>query len=241
MSKKPPERPEDIFDELLLDLSKALGTDLLGVCVFGSAARGAYVKGVSDINLMVLVDDQAKKMASRLASVFAKWAPAGLAVPLVLTKAYLDASLDVFPIEFMTMAAAHRCIHGLDPLADLKVDPPHLRLQLEREVKAKQMAMQGRLLASGGHEKDLRQVVLEAAPAMTAILQGCLQLTTGGFPLGRDEVLERAEAAGLPVDSFRQMAAVRAGRLKPKGPELAELLERALEQLTELGQRLDRM
>lgn len=241
MAKKAPDKPEDIFPELITDLSNALGTDLHGVCLFGSAARGAYVKGRSDINLLVVVADEAKATASRLGGFYRKWAPAGLAAPLVMTKAYIDSSLDVFPLELMTMAAAHKCIHGEDPLAGLAIDDRRLRLQLEREVKAKLMALQGRLIVRGGDEKELRRGVIEAAPAMTAILQGCLKLFTGAYPLDRQETLERAETAGLPVESFRRMAAVRAGKLSPKAKELAELLEWAVEQLDQLGRRLDQM
>ena len=55
MAKKPPQQPEDIFDELLQDLINALGTDLVSVVLFGSAAAGRYVKGRSDMNLLIMV------------------------------------------------------------------------------------------------------------------------------------------------------------------------------------------
>lgn len=241
MAKKPPAKPEDIFDAILMDLTKALGTDLVSVCVFGSAARGAYKQGQSDINLLMETADGAKRVSSRLTGFFETWAPAGVAAPVVMSSQFIASSKDVFPIEFLTMAASHKCLHGDDPLKELNVDQADLRLQLEREVKAKRLALGTRLLASGGRDKALIQVAAEAAPAMKALLQGWLHLTTGSFPLEYEDVLAKCEEAGLAVDALGRLSLIRQGSLKLKGGDLATLIEQAEEQLTELGRRVDKM
>lgn len=241
MAKKPPVKPEDIFDEILMDLTKSLGTDLVSVCVFGSAARGAYTQGRSDINLLIETADGAKRIISRMAGLYETWASAGVAPPVVMSSLFIASSKDVFPIEFLTMAASHKCLHGEDPLADLKVEAGDLRLQLEREVKAKRLALGTRLLTSGGRDKALAQVAAEAAPAMKALLQGWLHLTAGSFPLEHDDVMAKCEEAGLAVDALRKLSLVRNGSLKLKGSEMADLIEQAEEQLAELGRRVDKM
>ena len=241
MAKKPPAKPEDILDEILMDLTKALGTDLVSVCVFGSAARGAYTQGRSDINLLVETANGARRVISRLAVFFETWAPAGMAPPVIMSSQFIASSKDVFPIEFLTMAASHKCLHGEDPLADLKIEAADLRLQLEREVKAKRLALGSRLLTSGGRDKALAQVAAEAAPAMKALLQGWLYLKQGSFPLEQGEVMAKCEEAGLAVDALRKLSLVRDGSFKPKGGETAVLIEQAEEQLAELGRQVDKM
>ncbi|MCB2193645.1 MAG: hypothetical protein KQI62_18870 [Deltaproteobacteria bacterium] len=241
MAKKPPQQPQDIYDELLQDLVNALGTDLLSVVLFGSAAAGRYVKGRSDMNLLIMVSEQAQRTTSRLLPFAGKWAPAGVAPPLVMSPDYLAASTDVFPIEFLVMAANHKTLHGEDPLESLNLEPGHLRLQLEREIKGKVTALRTRLLASGGEARALTGLSREALPAFVAFFQAYLELTTGGFPSDPDEVLAAATEAGLKVEAFQKLGKVRAGELKPSPPELVALWEEGIAELDEISHQVDKL
>ena len=241
MAKKPPQRPEDIFDELLQDLVNALGTDLLSVTLFGSAAAGRYVKGRSDMNLLIMVAEGAQRTTSRLLPFAGKWAPAGVAPPLVMTPDYLEASTDVFPIEFLVMAATHKTLQGEDPLAALSLEPAHLRLQLEREIKGKVTALRTRLLASGGDARALTDLCREALPAFVAFFQAYLELTSGGFPQDPAAVLDAVAQTGLNVEAFQKLGKVRAGEIKPSPPELVALWEEGIAELDEISHQVDRL
>jgi len=241
MAKKPPQQPEDIFAELLEDLINSLGTDLLSVVLFGSAAAGRYVKGRSDMNLLIMVAEGAQRTTSRLLPFFSKWSPAGVAPPLVMTPDYLAASTDVFPIEFLVMSATHKTLHGEDPLEALELEPAHLRLQLERELKGKVTALRTRLLASGGDARALTELSREALPAFVAFFQAYLKLTTGGFPGDPAEVLGAAAQAGLQVEAFQKLGQVRAGQIKPSPPELVALWEEGIAELDEISHQVDRL
>ncbi len=239
MRKKPPEKPEDIFDELSEDLVGELGTDLLGACLYGSAAAGRYVKGASDLNLLILVADGAPKVTTRLIPFYKKWAPAGLSPPLVLSPDYIATSLDVFPIEFLVMAASHQCIYGQDPFEDLTIEPAHLRLQLERELKGKLTALRTRLLASGGDPKALTALAAEALPAFTAFFQAWLHLTQGKFPQEPEMVLARAREAGLEVESYAALQRVKRGDYKPDAKQLVGLWEEGIAELEDICHQVD--
>lgn len=241
MAKKPPQQPEDIFDELLDDLAHALGTDLVSVVLFGSAAAGRYVKGRSDMNLLIMVSEGAQRTTSRLLPFAGKWAPAGVAPPLVMTPDYMAASTDVFPIEFLVMAANHKTLHGEDPLASLALEPAHLRLQLERELKGKVTALRTRLLGSGGDARALTELSREALPAFVAFFQAYLELTSGGFPDEPSEVLAALAQAGLNVEAFQKLGQVRSGALKPSPPELVALWEEGIAELDLISQQVDKL
>ncbi|MCB2227226.1 MAG: hypothetical protein KQH53_11165 [Desulfarculaceae bacterium] len=241
MARKPPERPEDISAELVQDLITALGTDLEAVCLFGSAAAGRYVKGRSDMNLLVMVSEGASRVTSRLLPFFSKWSPAGVAPPLVMSRDYLEASRDVFPIEFLVMEASHKVLHGEDPLAGLDLEHKHLRLQLERELKGKVTTLRTRLLASGGDARALTELSREALPAFVAFFQAYLYLTTNAFPGEPGEVLDAMGGAGLKVSAFSSLAQVRSGQLKPSPPELVALWEEGIDELDEISRRVDRL
>ena len=239
MRIKPPARPEDIGQALVADLEALLGPDLLGVCLYGSAASGHYRPGRSDINLLILVADQSPHRPSELIPFCAKWAPARVATPLVVNPSYLRGSLDVFPVEFLIMAASHRVLCGQDPLAGVAVKPGNLRLQLEREFKAKLMALRTRLLASRGRAAALSELARQAAPAFMALFQAYLHLLEGNFPLEPEQVWQRLEARGVEAGAFRDLHRVRAGLHKPRVPELLALVEKALAQVEAVCRQLD--
>lgn len=241
MKPKPPEQPETLYPKLLKELREILGEDLLGLCVFGSAAGQRYIKGRSDINLMILTDNGTGHSLGRLADFYQHWAPAMVAVPLVVTPNYLATSLDVFPIEFLVMAAEHKLLYGQDPLADLRIDPADLRRQLERELKAKLMAMRSRLIASGGNKDELKDLIKQALPAFTALFKAYLHLTQGGFPDYPTSVLEAMEDAGVQLSAFNKMGRVKIGDLKLSSGEMTELIEKALAELSDLSKNVDQL
>ncbi|MGD9124225.1 MAG: hypothetical protein PVG60_03980 [Desulfarculaceae bacterium] len=239
MSPKPPNRPEDIYPELTRDLEQALGDDLLGVCLYGSAAAGRYRKGTSDLNLLILVKDGAQNVLRRLVGFARKWAKARVAPPLVMTPDYIQNSLDVYPVEFLIMSAEHVCIQGHDPLSGIDIAPEHLRLQLEREFKGKLMALKTRLLASGGRSPELKELAREAASAFTALFRAMLKLTTGKLPSDPAQVYELIKEQGIGVEALARMESVRGKVLKLKPGELVTLVEQAVSELEAICHTID--
>lgn len=231
MALKPPQRPEDIYDQLTADLKAALGNDLLGLGVFGSAAQGRYRSGASDINLLLLLADASHHRLKDLIPFCQKWAPAKVATPLVLTPDFLRTGRDVFPIEFLVMAAGHRHLFGQDALAGPPPEPRLLRLQLERELRAKLVALRARLLAGGGQENALKGLVREALPAFTALFQALLYLRGGSFPLEPAGVMAAMGEMGFGMAAFLALRqAAEAGQKPGPGPWMS-LWERALGEL----------
>jgi len=241
MPVRVPDRPEDIFEPLVADLKQALGDDLLGVCLFGSAAAGRYQKGKSDLNFLILVDNQAQGVQSRLIPFYKRWAKANLAVPLVVTPWYLQSSRDSFPIELLVMSAAHKPVYGQDPLAEIQVRPADLRLQLERELKGKLLALRSGALASLGRKPELMGLLRRALPAFTALFQAYLHLEQGRFPLEPAQVLEAMARDGHEVSAFVKLEKVRSGELKPPAGELMAMVEQCLAQLVALCRAVDQL
>ena len=52
---KIPDKPQDIFVPLTQDYLKVFNKELVSLILYGSAASGHYVKGKSDINLLVVL------------------------------------------------------------------------------------------------------------------------------------------------------------------------------------------
>lgn len=239
--KKAPQRPEDIFEPFGDDLKEALGPDLMGVSLYGAAAAGRYTSGKSELNFMVLVTDGAQRVESRLMACMKKWHKTGLAPPLVVTPHYVQTSRDVFPLEFMVMAAGHKPVMGIDPLEGVTVEPEHLRLQLEREFKGKLANLRVRTLDSLGDKALLLDLVHESLPAFTALFQGYLQLTQGGFPHDPEQVIAKVSQSGRQVGAFKDLLDVRDKLKKPDGEELLGMIEDCIAQLAGLCDEIDEL
>ncbi|MFH1060762.1 MAG: hypothetical protein V1797_19040 [Pseudomonadota bacterium] len=242
MRVKPPERPEDITGQLVADLQAALGGELISVTLYGSAAAGRYRPGVSDLNLLVVAGQAAADRPGLLAAFARKWAPARVATPLVLTPAFLAGSRDTFPVELLAMAGARRVLSGPDPLAELAIDPAHLRLQLERELKAKLVTLRTRLIAAAGDDNALKRLTNEALPAFGALFQALARLESGQHPPDPVRALLLLAAQGLKLEAFAELMDLRQQDPKGlKGGVLMSLWEAALAQLAALCQHVDQI
>lgn len=240
MRVKPPERPEEITGQLVDDLAAALGGELVSVCLFGSAAGPRYRPGESDLNLLVVAGEAAANRPGALAPFVRKWAPARVATPLLLTPDYLAGSRDTFPVELLAMAHSRRVLHGPDPLADLVIDPALLRLQLERELRAKLVTLRTRLITAAGDEAALRRLTDEALPAFGALFQALAHLETDQYPPDPARAILRLAALELKLEAFAELMDLRGQAPKSlKGGLLMALWEQALAELAALCKHVD--
>src|SRR5690606_36782580 len=113
--------------EIARALETSLGERIHSVLLFGSVARGEAVEGVSDINVLVLLDRVDAAALEATGPLERRWANAGYTVPLVMAEDEWRRAADVFAIELSAMKDAHVILHGHDPLVELEVDPAALR------------------------------------------------------------------------------------------------------------------
>ena len=133
------------MDRKLLDQSlDAFTTRLKGLTsldpsavLYGSAARGDWVAGRSDVNLLVLVDDTTPAALRRLTPAVTAWHSQGFAPPLIMGREEWRRSVDVFPIEISDMQLCHTVLCGTDPVLGMAVDPVDLREAVEKELRGK--------------------------------------------------------------------------------------------------------
>jgi predicted nucleotidyltransferase len=143
---KAPKTPESILEAFTGDCLNIFGSDLESIILYGSSARGEYVAGRSDINFMIVLSSAGIENLSRAMPLAAKWRSSRVSTPLFLSRDYITTSLDTFPIEFLTMKAAYKMVFGQDLLKDLAFDKSFVRLQCERELKAKLLHLRQRFV-----------------------------------------------------------------------------------------------
>jgi hypothetical protein len=167
--------------------------------LYGSAARGDFVPGRSDLNLMLIVDDLSPRALAALSAPFAAWSKSGYDPPLVIGHPEWQRASDVFPIEITDMRCGYEVLRGADPLAGLKVVPADLRHALERELRGKLLRLRQGYVAAAGDAEKLGSLAGRSSGTVMVLLRGLLTLLDRSVPREPGE-LGAAAAAAMGIE-----------------------------------------
>ena len=120
------------MDEAVKALRAELGDNLYSCCVYGSAVRGNSVEGVSDINLLIIINESSSAAHEAIARAIGGQP---LIDPFVLARRGFERSVRAFAPKFASIRRNHRVLHGADPLAEMTVDPALEKFLCEQAIR----------------------------------------------------------------------------------------------------------
>jgi len=228
--------PIKIAEGFASELQTVFGDDLQSLILVGSAARGDFVAGRSDINTLVLLSPAGMEALEKVNPILLRWRRQNVAVPHFMTLNSLLRSLDSYPLEILDFKTFHRVLQGPDPLIEIAIPHPALRLQIEREARGKLLLLQQALALHAKHEKDLADVLRRSLPAFSAIFQGILELQKLPIPAVRVHLfIQAAPIVGFAADVFQTIVQLRAeGGPKPGSGEIRALFKNLLREVEHL-------
>ncbi|HNY65849.1 MAG TPA: hypothetical protein PKM41_10445 [Deltaproteobacteria bacterium] len=200
-----------VLESFLQETASAFPGGIACFAATGSCVTGDYVQGRSDINSVLVLTDMDPSVLDKLASMGRRYGKKRLRAPLLMTPEYIERSLDVFPIEFLDIKLIHQTLLGEDLFTDLPISKSMLRLQCERDLKAKLIHLhQGYISCSGGG-RGLRALLVEAYPGFFPLFRAMLtvaQISTGP-PILKDAVLSGMESTfAVGLEPFREIRAM---------------------------------
>lgn len=218
------------------------GENLLGVAVYGSAATGEYVSGVSDVNLVLVLKQVALADLERMREFLRRRHGLRLPVPLLLTPDHIRTSADVFPIEFLEIKEKHRLLWGEDPFARLEISLSNLRHECEHELKGRVLRLRQSYLEAGRGAKPLRQLLLAAHNANYPAFRAALRLKQVAPPVKKEEI-NAALAGHFQVEAgvLRTLGDLRLARIKLNRAELEALCQQYLDEVSRIADQVDRL
>jgi hypothetical protein len=231
---------EKIVTQFAADVESTAGSGLRSIVLYGSGASGHHVPGRSDLNLLVVVEEASLALLSGLQKHAGRWMKNGIATPLLVDRNFVSTSTDSYPLEILGMMSAYRVLRGDDPFEGIRIEPADVRLQAERETKAKELLLRRGFLESCGKERPMRSVLAAAAPAIEAILRGGLFLA-GGEWRAHGPAFRQAAAKALDLDPAtpEDLRALRAGKLRPTREGVLDLFARTMRLLEALSERIE--
>jgi hypothetical protein len=206
------ESVDRVVSPLLSQADRTLGERYSAV-LYGSAARGDFIPGHSDVNLMLILEDATPEILRSLGQALTQWRKARLEPPLLMSRQEWERATDAFPIEITDMRAGYRVLRGVDPLADAKVLPSDLRRALEREFRGKLLRLRQGYAAVTPDPDALGALATQSAGTVMVLLRTLLALL--GKPAAADPI-DLAHAAEEAVGAAKESVA-RVVRHRGKG------------------------
>lgn len=237
---KIPDKPQDIFVPLTEDYKNVFGNELVSLIIYGSAAGGYYVKGKSDINLLVVLTQGGADRLEDSLDIVKQWNKRRVAVPWVMTASFIDKSLDCYPIEFLNLKNNHILIYGEDVLAQLQFRPEELRLQIEKEIKGKLILLRQGYLETAGSSRQIRQLISRSLTAFVSIFNALIYLKQAAVPHQRRETIKHM-AKLYPFDSnvFLTCVDIKEGVDNLSGGEITGVFKKYLREVENICNIVD--
>lgn len=221
-----PKLPADLEPRLRrwsTTLSQTLGDALQAVVLFGGLAKGEFIAGHSDVNVLVALRSADMAVLDRAAPVLQQGTAEFRLAALLLTEADLRDSADVFPIKFLDLQRYHLVLWGEDPFIKVNVTRAQLALRCEQELR--QLALRLRqTYVTRAARPEVLQATLERAVSSLLVNLGVLVELHSGQPVpAKQEALDRAAALDLPLAPVRDVWSMKRGELRPDTAALKQL------------------
>jgi predicted nucleotidyltransferase len=172
------------LEELSSALEAAAGGLLRSVVVHGSAARGEWREGESDLDVIVVLERSSRDVLEKMTAPLGIARAAARVEAMVLVEAEIGRAADVFPLLYDDLRRHHVVLYGRDPFADLVIHRDHLRLRVEQELREIAIRLRRGVIDAGGHPQTLAAVVTRKVRQARFPLRALLDLM--GTPCSDD-------------------------------------------------------
>ena len=221
--------------------NEILGKQVQGITVVGSCLTQDYIPGVSDMNTVLLLDQLSQDVLDQVVGLVGRLPKKHrLALPLLMTEAYIARSCDVFGIEFLDFQLSHQAVWGQDAFVKLSFAKSDVRLQCERELKASLIRLRQGFIAARGKAPILRDVLIGAVKTVLPLLRAMLWLKDQErVPETKTTLTQAAQAFSLELTSFETIISWHRERAKPKMPDLTPVFTQTYTLVDQLADRVD--
>ncbi|MFP4408584.1 MAG: nucleotidyltransferase domain-containing protein [Spirochaetaceae bacterium] len=229
---------DEVRDEFLPLVKNVFGDRLTSVVLYGSGADGSYRPGVSDVNILILLDEPQPELLERLAKEGRRRMRKRRITPMVISEEEYRRGADVFPMEYLDIRDRHVTLYGSDLTGELQFSDAHLRQQLEQQLRGSLFSLRQLILSARGRKRVLSKELPRWYGSLQALFKGLLRLVEPGNKPRSGEAALPILAKHFSFDTapFEELLALREG----KKPEVRGLSHRLVLELATLVRGVDR-
>ncbi|MGE0642945.1 MAG: hypothetical protein AB7P24_04665 [Nitrospira sp.] len=230
-----PEGTQKLLKSYMKDVTKAYENELESIILYGSAARGEFLPGVSNLNVLLILSSYDLSVLKQYDGLHKRWSKEQVMVPLFLTRADLDSASTAFPLEYQDILDWHRLLWGQDPFVGLKIDTRYLAGEVVQGLRGNVFRLRQRLVEGRSTEEAITILLPLSITTLLPVLRGLQRLL--GHPVTKHgEPLLNDIESHLEIDltGLRDALALKRGHISPGQNEIPRLMDRYLESLTQL-------
>ena len=224
-----------LVKEFSAKLKLVFADDFLSLILYGSAAGSAYQAGISDINVLVVLENSSADKMFRLGKAAKSFLYRNRISPFIMTREEFITASDVFPLEYCDILDNNVVVYGNGDILKIQVNMLNLRSELEGKLRGAVGDLRSILMAAQGNEKTLVKLILSWSGIGYVLLRGLLRLKKidcGG--LDNKTILTEVEKEyGVKLDAFSVLDQQRQGK-KPPMPAASVFADRLIEPLKAL-------
>lgn len=127
-----PRQYADAIDRLRRKLPDVLRENLYSLVLYGSAVRGNVVADVSDLNVLIILNESTPDAHVAIAEAIRGKVRIE---PFVIGRAGMERSFQAFAIKFRSISRNYRVLAGQDPFAGISVSQATLRFLCEQAIR----------------------------------------------------------------------------------------------------------
>lgn len=230
-----PDETQKLLKSYVKDVTKIYGNELEGVLLYGSAVRGEFLPGSSNLNLLLLMSSYDLSVLRKYDSIHNRWSKEQVVVPLFLTAADLQSASFAFPLEYQDILECHRLLWGQDPFVGLKIDARYLAAEVLQALRGNLIRLRQRLVEGRSTEEAMTILLPLSITGLLPALRGLQRLLDRPVLAHGDQILSDLESH-LEIDLAgpRDALLLKRGRISPGQKEIPRLMDRYLESLTKL-------
>jgi len=224
-----PDETQKLLQAYTKDVKSTFGDQLDGLLVYGSAVRGEFLPGRSNLNLLLLVTGYDAAMLKRYEPVHKRWNKEGVVAPLFLTEEEIRTSSALFPIEFMEIQEHHRVLGGRDPFVGFHVDAGRLGDAVLQGLASHVLRLRQRFVEASGANDAVLILLPLAITSAVPLLRGIQRMR--GWPVlaQSDAVIQDvADRLHLDLQGFQEALMMKRGIITPGPSEIPRVFDRYL-------------
>ncbi len=230
------------LDQLVTRLHTALGTDLISVVLYGSAATSDHNSKFSDYNVLCVLTQISPAQLRATEPLFRWWREQGNPAPLLLTENELRTATDCFPIEFHDIRDRHRILYGPDAVSDIVIADTFYRAQVEHDLRAKLLRLRQKASGILSDKDVLRRLLIDSVSTFCVLFRHALALRGVEVADGKREIVRSAAREfGIDPNPFQQLLDLREQKAKPRETEPEPLLAVYMQQIEKVIGAVDQM
>lgn len=212
--------------KVIEDLERLCRRRLVAVFLYGSAARGDFIPGRSDLNLLIVLQSIKLEDLSETAKLFHRWNKLRIS-PLFLTSGELRDATRIFPLELADIKDSGRLLYGSNLLDAIHVEADHVRAQCRRELHARLIRLRQEYLELDDRRHALGGILTGALSSLLPVCRAVLRLGGTPVPTTDGAVVEAIVAKHhLDRDLFTTLLAHKRGSKQLATADLEGLLSR---------------